>query len=393
MSATYAIPMTGLIPREFSFEDTARIMINDEMLNIIVLMYSESHVDNVEVTNMLSDSVSMYAYGAMPISIALSGLVKEAKDGNHLYSVLKKYKTEWRQRLLTDYKKNTKLTIMDVVMDFAITSINIVKNTDIMGYDTINIDGIGWNYTMPQDNLFKYSGDGLDGEEAAATNDTSTTNTPDTSSAASTTNTPDTSSTATSSGSSTESETSASQSAQDLNTQTEKEEKKSEDQTPTKVMYKKEEEKQEDAPVEAKVEQYSKEDNYKLLNEHISVTNENGIAEGSVTRTYVYNGKKITETTPCTTEDLINSLAKSEAMAEASTSSEKQAIQQQFFDDWQLTQQATNGKSASKVASAKELNNYLDDKIKIAKRSINRKKQQRAVQVQAQTNNTIHTGN
>lgn len=346
MSTLYAIPEKH-IPFEFSFEDNARIMINGEMLDIIVLTYSESHVDNIEVSNMLSDSVSMYAYGALPVTIALSGMVKEARDGNHLYSVLKKYKTEWRQRLTTDYKKNTKLTIMDTVMDFAITGINIVQTTETMGYDTINIDGIGWNYTMPGNDRFVYE----DWSEGVAQEDDSATPTD-----------------------------LASQEpenkAQDLNTPAEKaEEKKSEEQTPSKVMYKKEEEKpqteaqkpegstpteeqkpegstpaveQKQEGVEAKVEQYSKEDNYKLLSENMQVHEErqNGILwsrTGTVTRTYIYNGKKVTTTKECTATDLSMHARKEYMLSVATTKEEKDAVNKEYAEDFRYRMQASHG--------------------------------------------------
>jgi hypothetical protein len=147
------------IPREYSFKDEARIQVNGKMLDILVTEYTESHADNNQVSNMLSDSTSLYTYGSLPIDITLEGLVKESKESDHLYDVLKQYKQKWRQRLITDYTKNTKLTIMDTTMNLAILTINLIKNVDMIGYDTITITGIGWNYSFPavdSDLLYSY---------------------------------------------------------------------------------------------------------------------------------------------------------------------------------------------------------------------------------------------
>lgn len=164
------------IPREYSYKDEARIQVNGEMLDILVTEYSESHADNNQVTNMLSDSTGLYTYGSLPIDITLEGLVKESKESDHLYDVLKKYKQKWRQRLITDYTKNTKLTVMDTTMSLAVLTINIDKNVDIIGYDTITITGIGWNYSFPEMSglLYDYTVDlGVDLTAAKVNTDTS----------------------------------------------------------------------------------------------------------------------------------------------------------------------------------------------------------------------------
>jgi hypothetical protein len=149
---SYEIPEVH-IPREYAFADAARIIINDDFLDILVTDYTEDHAENVQVSNMLSDSVSLYTYGALPIQITMNGIVKESQEANHLFSVMKKYKNEWRQRLTTDFHKNTHLVMMDLTMDIAITGITITKEVDLVGYDAIILTCVGWNYTFPKSKL------------------------------------------------------------------------------------------------------------------------------------------------------------------------------------------------------------------------------------------------
>jgi len=141
------------IPAEFTYKDTARITVRlgdkdlPTTLNIIITSYTETHKENCYIANTISDSISVYSYGALPVTVDLKGFAVESKQFNDLFDFLNTYKSKYRYRTADSEGKSVTFSYMDTSMNIAITDININHSVAIQGVAEIDLSFVGWNYT------------------------------------------------------------------------------------------------------------------------------------------------------------------------------------------------------------------------------------------------------
>ena len=142
---------------------------------IIVTILSEVHEENFSMHNTLSDSVSVFATGAKPIVISITGYVLFAPKDDHLYWLLRHYVDAFRSRQLAAQSQKLYFMCQDTEFGLDIQSFALGYTVEMETYVPFTISGVAYDYTTHNSNeklLRSYYGKtpGMSAQETATTN-------------------------------------------------------------------------------------------------------------------------------------------------------------------------------------------------------------------------------
>lgn len=129
---------------------------------IIVTEIQETHEESYSLHNTVADNVAVFATGAKPIAMSISGYVLISKSDDHNYALLKNYVDHFRARHLSA-KVDASLTFrsQDTSFKLIIESINLGHTIEFETYVAVTIAGLAYDYgqTDSFENLdFSYYG-------------------------------------------------------------------------------------------------------------------------------------------------------------------------------------------------------------------------------------------
>lgn len=119
---------------------------NPVFWQIIVETLSETHEEKYSLHNTLSDSVAVFATGAKPISIQISGKLLHSRSDDHYFLFLQNYVNRFRARLLTTQQRTLTFISQDTVMNVIITNMTLNHGVDLETYSEITISGYAYGY-------------------------------------------------------------------------------------------------------------------------------------------------------------------------------------------------------------------------------------------------------
>ena len=119
---------------------------------MIIASLTEEHSEGYSLHNTLSDSVVVYATGARPISVSISGYVLFAKTDDHLFALLKYYVDQFRARHFTVNNKHLTFVSQDTRFKLIIQSIAMQHDVQFETYVPLTISGIAYEYRMDGSN-------------------------------------------------------------------------------------------------------------------------------------------------------------------------------------------------------------------------------------------------
>ena len=137
--------------------------------HLAVQSVAETHSEAFTVNNTLSDTVSFFAMGAVPIGINISGVVLTTPKKDDRLNFLKLYADKLRGQALSAANAVLFFGYKDTLMRLFIQSLTMTNDANIEDLTQVNIAGYGSHYSV---NSFTYN------EAQASTTSFTTADTP-----------------------------------------------------------------------------------------------------------------------------------------------------------------------------------------------------------------------
>ena len=132
-----------------SYASTAQAQANPQPFwQILVTTFSELHEEKYSLHSTIADSVSIFACGAKPIAVSISGYVLFTPRDDHLYTLLKNYVENFRARHLSARDKHLTFISQDTELSLIIESISMGYSTEFETYVPVTISGMAYEYKM-----------------------------------------------------------------------------------------------------------------------------------------------------------------------------------------------------------------------------------------------------
>ena len=107
---------------------------------------TESHTDSFSLNNTLSDTVFIFATGAIPVGISFVGMVKTNPYEDDRINFLKLYSEKIRGRMLEESRMVLYFGYKDTVMRLYIMDMTVVVSTAMEDFTQISINAIASHY-------------------------------------------------------------------------------------------------------------------------------------------------------------------------------------------------------------------------------------------------------
>ncbi len=131
----------------FSPEEANNIATNG-FTHIIIQNVSETHVEAYMAANTLSDTVSYYSTGAVPIGVVINGYIMYTPDKNDLLKFLKFYSDKIRGTQQIISKEILYFGYKDTLMRLRLQNIALTHDAYNEAMVNIAITGLGFMYTI-----------------------------------------------------------------------------------------------------------------------------------------------------------------------------------------------------------------------------------------------------
>lgn len=128
---------------------------------MIIADMSETHKEKYSHHNTLSDSVSVFATGAAPIEVNISGMLLLTEQENDCFEFLKEYVSMFRASALSKADKTMLFVCRDTTMKILLDSVAFTLNVENESYANVTFSGIAYRYKMVdsmEKPLFSYYG-------------------------------------------------------------------------------------------------------------------------------------------------------------------------------------------------------------------------------------------
>lgn len=135
---------------------------------IIVLSMSEEHEEKFSLQSTLCDSVVVYATGAKPVSITISGYVLYSKTDDHAYLFLRNYVEYFRTRKIRGQNSDLHFVLKDTEFDLLVENITLGHAIEFETYVGITVSGLAYHYKMTNSTEYLYQGYDGRGRSVAA---------------------------------------------------------------------------------------------------------------------------------------------------------------------------------------------------------------------------------
>lgn len=115
---------------------------------IIITGIVEEHAEKSLVHNTLSENVSVFAAGAMPVQVSITGLLLLSATDNHHFGFLKRYVDELRARRLSLEDRTCLFVSKDTSFKLIIEALVLGTSVENEAYADISIQGHACGYRM-----------------------------------------------------------------------------------------------------------------------------------------------------------------------------------------------------------------------------------------------------
>jgi len=120
----------------------------DYFWKLIVTNLVEGHGETLSMHNTLSDSIGVFATGAKPVDVTISGKILVSETDDHCFEFFQEYVQRFRARQLAVSAKTLKFISKDTTFNLIIQSITVGAAVDSEGYFDLGIQGLAYGYKM-----------------------------------------------------------------------------------------------------------------------------------------------------------------------------------------------------------------------------------------------------
>ena len=115
---------------------------------IIITSITEGHSEKSLVHNTLSENVSVFAAGALPVQVNITGMLLRTASNNHHFEFLKRYVDGLRARKLSVEERTCTFVSKDTSFKIIIEALVIESSVENETYVNISIQGHAYGYKM-----------------------------------------------------------------------------------------------------------------------------------------------------------------------------------------------------------------------------------------------------
>lgn len=118
----------------------------DPYWRIAITQLEETHEENYKLHNTVSDNVVIYAMGAKPIMVTITGFVLISSMDDDNYLLLRNYVENYRARNLVARNMELEFLSQDTKFNIIVESINLGRTIELETYVHVAISGMAYNY-------------------------------------------------------------------------------------------------------------------------------------------------------------------------------------------------------------------------------------------------------
>ena len=134
--------------RKADMPSTEGSQASENFWKILITNITEGHAEKSLVHNTLSENVSVFAAGAMPVQISITGmLLRTATDNNH-FEFLVQYVNALRARKLNKEDRTCTFVSKDTSFNLIIEALVLETSVENEAYINISIQGHAYGYKM-----------------------------------------------------------------------------------------------------------------------------------------------------------------------------------------------------------------------------------------------------
>lgn len=133
--------------------------------HIVVHSVSETHIDAFSLANTLSDTVTIFSTGAVPVGISITGMLLTTPDKDDRLNFLRLYADKIRGTQVAMAKAILCFGFKDTLMRLYIQSITLATNTNSDTFTQISLTGVASHYTTVS---YTQTSDGYESTEPVA---------------------------------------------------------------------------------------------------------------------------------------------------------------------------------------------------------------------------------
>lgn len=115
---------------------------------IIITSITEGHSEKSLVHNTLSENVSVFAAGALPVQINITGKLLRTASNDHHFEFLRRYVDELRARKLDLEERTCTFVSKDTTFRIIIEALVLESSVENESYVDISIQGHAYGYRM-----------------------------------------------------------------------------------------------------------------------------------------------------------------------------------------------------------------------------------------------------
>lgn len=115
---------------------------------IIITNITEGHSEKSLVHNTLSENVSVFAAGALPVQVSITGMLLRTLTDNHHFEFLQQYVDRLRARKLSLDKRTCTFVSKDTSFKIIIEALVVESSVENETYIDISIQGHAYGYKM-----------------------------------------------------------------------------------------------------------------------------------------------------------------------------------------------------------------------------------------------------
>lgn len=113
---------------------------------MILTSYVEEHEEGFQLTDGLSDTFVVYALGALPVKVSLSGFLFYTKEEDHRIDFIKIYDSLFRGTRAHELGASMSLSVLGTTMDIKVTGSSLTHSAGSDDLVSLSISGIGMKY-------------------------------------------------------------------------------------------------------------------------------------------------------------------------------------------------------------------------------------------------------
>lgn len=129
-------------------QSVADAIVSDNCWELIIESYAERHSEDYALHNTLSDSVAVFACGAAPVEIRISGRLLTADHADHRLTFLSRYLDGMRARRNPDPGRQLSFFLKGVTFSLIIKSLSFAHAAGEETYTRTAIDGWAFHYPV-----------------------------------------------------------------------------------------------------------------------------------------------------------------------------------------------------------------------------------------------------